>query len=83
MTSFESLMDFSEFKLNSDGLLPVVTQHYKTSEVLMVAYMNQEAFEKTVKTGRMTYFSRSRQSLWTKRGALRTFSVCQIPDHRL
>ena len=66
MTSFESLMDFSEFKLNSDGLLPVVTQHYKTSEVLMVAYMNQEAFEKTVKTGRMTYFSRSRQSLWTK-----------------
>ena len=46
MTSFESLMDFSEFKLNSDGLLPVVTQHYKTSEVLMVAYMNQEAFEK-------------------------------------
>ena len=52
MTSFESLMDFSEFKLNSDGLLPVVTQHYKTSEVLMVAYMNQEAFEKTVKTGR-------------------------------
>ena len=34
MTSFESLMDFSEFKLNSDGLLPVVTQHYKTSEVL-------------------------------------------------
>ena len=51
MTSFESLMDFSEFKLNSDGLLPVVTQHYKTSEVLMVAYMNQEAFEKTVKTG--------------------------------
>ena len=66
MTSFESLMDFSEFKLNSDGLLPVVTQNYKTSEVLMVAYMNQEAFEKTVKTGRMTYFSRSRQSLWTK-----------------
>ena len=66
MTSFESLMDFSEFKLNSDGLLPVVTQHYKTSEVLMVAYMNQEAFEKTVKTGRMTYFSRSRQELWTK-----------------
>ena len=66
MTSFESKMDFSEFKLNSDGLLPVIVQHYKTSEVLMLAYMNQEAFEQTVKSGRMTYFSRSRQSLWTK-----------------
>ena len=66
MTSFESKMDFSEFKLNSDGLLPVIVQHYKTSEVLMLAYMNQEAFEQTVKSGRMTYFSRSRQCLWTK-----------------
>lgn len=66
MTSFESRMAFSEFKLNSDGLLPVVVQHYKTSEVLMMAYMNEDAFEKTIKTGRMTYFSRSRQCLWTK-----------------
>ncbi|MGN0405427.1 MAG: bifunctional phosphoribosyl-AMP cyclohydrolase/phosphoribosyl-ATP diphosphatase HisIE [Bariatricus sp.] len=66
MTSFESKMDFSEFKLNSDGLLPVIVQHYKTSEVLMLAYMNQEAFEQTVKSGKMTYFSRSRQCLWTK-----------------
>ena len=66
MTIFESLMDFGEFKLNSDGLLPVVTQDYKTNEVLMVAYMDEEAFEHTVKTGRMTYFSRSRQSQWIK-----------------
>lgn len=44
MTTFESLMDFGEFKLNSDGLLPVVTQDYKTNEVLMVAYMDEEAF---------------------------------------
>lgn len=66
MTSFESKMDFSEFKLNSDGLLPVIVQHYKTSEVLMMAYMNQEAFEETIKSGKMTYFSRSRQCLWTK-----------------
>lgn len=66
MTSFESMMEFSEFKLNSDGLLPVVVQHYKTSEVLMVAYMNKEAFDKTVKSGKMTYYSRSRQCLWTK-----------------
>ena len=66
MTAFESILDFSQFKLNSDGLIPVVVQHYKTKEVLMVAYMNEEAFEKTIKTGRMTYYSRSRQKLWLK-----------------
>lgn len=66
MTSFESLMEFSELKLNSDGLLPVVVQDYKTNEVLMVAYMNEEAFNHTVKSGRMTYYSRSREELWVK-----------------
>lgn len=66
MTSFESIMDFSEFKLNADGLIPVVVQDYKTNEVLMVAYMNEEAFDNTVKTGRMTYYSRSRKSQWVK-----------------
>lgn len=66
MTSFESMMDFGEFKLNSDGLLPVVVQDYKTNDVLMVAYMDEEAFDHTIKTGRMTYFSRSRQEQWIK-----------------
>lgn len=66
MTSFESIMDFSEFKLNSDGLIPVIVQDYKTNEVLMMAYMNEEAFDNTVKTGRMTYYSRSRQCQWVK-----------------
>lgn len=66
MTSFESMMDFSEFKLNSDGLIPVIVQDFKTNEVLMMAYMNEEAFDNTVKTGRMTYFSRSRQCQWVK-----------------
>lgn len=66
MTSFESIMDFSEFKLNSDGLIPVIVQDYKTNEVLMMAYMNEEAFDHTVKTGRMTYYSRSRQCQWVK-----------------
>ena len=47
-------------------MVPVVVQDYKTQEVLMVAYMNQEAFEATVRSGRMTYFSRSRQELWVK-----------------
>ena len=41
-------------------------QHYKSQEVLMLAYMNQEAFDHTIKTGKMTYYSRSRQCLWTK-----------------
>ncbi len=66
MTSFESMIEFSEFKTNEQGLIPVIVQHYKTQEVLMLAYMNREAFYQTVKTGRMTYFSRSRQSLWVK-----------------
>lgn len=63
---YESSIPFDDFKLNSDGLIPVVTQDYKTGEVLMLAYMNKEAYELTVSTGRMTYFSRSRNELWTK-----------------
>lgn len=66
VNTFDSSIGFSEFKLNSDGLIPVVVQEYKTNEVLMVAYMNEEAFRKTIETGRMTYFSRSRGALWTK-----------------
>ena len=42
MTSFESMMEFSQFKTNEQGLIPVVVQHYKTQEVLMLAYMNEE-----------------------------------------
>ncbi|MBO5425876.1 MAG: bifunctional phosphoribosyl-AMP cyclohydrolase/phosphoribosyl-ATP diphosphatase HisIE [Lachnospiraceae bacterium] len=61
-----SYMSFSEFKLNQDGLIPVIVQDYKTDEVLMMAYMNEEAYNKTLETGTMTYFSRSRSSLWVK-----------------
>ncbi|MDE6254039.1 MAG: bifunctional phosphoribosyl-AMP cyclohydrolase/phosphoribosyl-ATP diphosphatase HisIE [Lachnospiraceae bacterium] len=66
VNTFESSMKFSDFKLNSDGHLPVVVQDYKTNEVLMMAYMNEEAFNTTIKTGRMTYYSRSRKELWVK-----------------
>lgn len=66
MTSFESIMEFSQFKTNEQGLIPVIVQHYKTREVLMLAYMNEESFDQTIKTGKMTYFSRSRQNLWVK-----------------
>ena len=61
-----SKMSFDEFKLNSDGMLTVVVQDYKTNEVLMVAYMTKEAYDKTIKTGIMTYYSRSRNELWIK-----------------
>jgi len=66
MTSFESVIPFSEFKLNAEGLLPVIVQNYKTGKVLMMAYMNEQAFNDTIKTGTMTYYSRSRKSLWIK-----------------
>ena len=61
-------MKFEEFDLskNADGLLPVVVQDATTLKVLMVAYMNREAYEKTVETGKATFYSRSRNSLWTK-----------------
>lgn len=62
----EDFTPFSTFKLNSDGLIPVIVQDYKTNQVLMLAYMNEEAYEKTIRTKQMNYFSRSRQSLWLK-----------------
>lgn len=59
-------LSWSDFKLNTDGHVPVVVQDYRTDEVLMVAYMNEEAFLHTLKSGKMTYYSRSRQELWIK-----------------
>lgn len=66
MSYFESTMEFSEFKTNKDGLIPVIVQDYKTADVLMMAYMNKEAFEHTIRSGKMTYYSRSREALWLK-----------------
>ena len=57
------------FMLNfakGDGLLPAVVQDHETGEVLMVAYLNEEAFRLTRETGRMHYYSRSRDRLWMK-----------------
>ena len=59
-------LQWSQFKLGPDGLLPCIVQDVHTGQVLMMAYMNEEAFWRTCETGRMTYFSRSRQSLWLK-----------------
>lgn len=62
----KSKMSWSDFKLNSDGMVPVIVQDYKTDEVLMLAYMNEKAYLTTLKLGKMTYWSRSRNELWTK-----------------
>ncbi len=55
-------LDFSK----AGGLIPAVVQDYKTGEVLMLGFMNQEAWEATLSTGKATYYSRSRQELWVK-----------------
>ncbi|MBQ3659881.1 MAG: bifunctional phosphoribosyl-AMP cyclohydrolase/phosphoribosyl-ATP diphosphatase HisIE [Bacteroidales bacterium] len=61
-------MKFSDFKLEkcADGLLPVIIQDADTLKVLMLGYMNEEAFNKTLDTQLVTFFSRTRQTLWTK-----------------
>lgn len=53
-------------KYNADGLVPAVTQDIRTDEVLMLAWMNEESLRKTIETGKVHYFSRSRQKLWLK-----------------
>ena len=65
MQKIEAL-PWEELKLNSDGMLTVVVQDDANDEVLMVAYMNKEAYEKTLETKTMTYYSRSRKELWIK-----------------
>lgn len=55
-----------ELKFDGNGLIPVVAQDYKSNEVLMLAYMNKEAYEKSVETNLVHYWSRSRNKLWLK-----------------
>ena len=61
-------MIFDDFNLDkcADGLLPVIVQDDATLRVLMLGYMNREAFERTQAEGRVTFYSRTRQALWTK-----------------
>lgn len=58
--------DASQLKFNDKGLIPAIAQDANSGEVLMMAWMNQEAVERTLATGRVTYWSRSRQSFWIK-----------------
>jgi phosphoribosyl-AMP cyclohydrolase / phosphoribosyl-ATP pyrophosphohydrolase len=56
-------IDFAKY---SDGLVPAIIQDFDTHKVLMMGFMNQQAFEKTEQTGKVTFYSRSKQRLWTK-----------------
>ncbi len=62
VVSFMIKLDFNKM----GGLVPSVVQDYKTGEVLMLAFMNEEAWKATLLTGKATYYSRSRQKLWVK-----------------
>ena len=62
----EASIAFEDLTTNAQGLVPVIVQDYKTDEVLMMAWMNKEAYEATLTSGKMTYFSRSRNEQWIK-----------------
>ncbi|MEA3404004.1 MAG: phosphoribosyl-AMP cyclohydrolase [Armatimonadota bacterium] len=55
-----------DLEFNDQGLIPAVVCDHETSEVLMVAYMNEDALRQTIETGKATYWSRSRQKMWVK-----------------
>lgn len=55
-----------DFAKSADGLVPAVIQDFNTHKVLMLGYMNQDALDKTMSTGRVTFFSRTKNRLWTK-----------------
>ena len=66
MDNFAPDLQWSDLKVGADGLVPVIVQDYRTDEVLMLAYMDEEAFNNTINCGKMTYYSRSRQEQWVK-----------------
>lgn len=63
-SNFNELL--AKIKFNQDGLVPVIAQQYDSKEVLMMAWMNQEAIIETISSGQVCYYSRSRQKLWHK-----------------
>ena len=66
VNSLKAAYQWADFKKNSDGMVPVIVQDYKTGEVLQMAYMNEQAYLDTLKTGKMNYYSRSRNAQWLK-----------------
>lgn len=73
-------MDLNFEKMN--GLIPAIIQDNSTSKVLMLGFMNEEAYRKTVETGKVTFFSRTKNRLWTK-GEEREFPECCFYKRRL
>ena len=61
-TQASAVIDFTK----NGGVIPVIAQDYRSHRVLMLAYMNREAFEETVRSGDVTFYSRSRRKLWKK-----------------
>lgn len=64
--SHTTTFKWEDLKKNNDGMIPAITQDYLNGDVLMLGYMNEESFNKTLETGIMTYWSRSRNELWVK-----------------
>lgn len=64
--SLTGLFDTSTLKFNEAGLIPAIAQDDSTGEVLMMAWMNAQSITRTIETGRVTYWSRSRQAFWIK-----------------
>lgn len=63
-TTIEQVLD--ALKFTSDGIIPAVSQQHDTGEILMVAWMNRDSIAETLRTGRVCFWSRSRQKLWRK-----------------
>ncbi len=76
-----SLPEDLPLRYNDAGLIPVITQAHDTLEVLMMAWMSREAVEETLRTGEVTYFSRSRKGLWRK--GERSGQVQKLVDFRV
>ena len=55
-----------DFSKNNDGLLPAIVQEYESGDILMLAYINRESWERTLKTGKAHFWSRSRKKIWLK-----------------
>lgn len=66
MIEITDKIPFAELKKNSDGMVPVIVQDYENNDVLMMAYMNEEAYNLTFEKMLMHYYSRSRKELWLK-----------------
>lgn len=66
MVNFDPELKWSDFTVNAEGLVPVIVQDYRTDEVLMLAYMNEESFYCTINSGKMTYYCRRREKIWVK-----------------